>query len=539
MRSQHLKTGCVWVLSGGLSLAFAGFTTGAEPQTKAPKEVKEGKSAEDLPFTVSKETTRFTEPRKPDGTVDFAGALNARLSQGVTPENNAGVLLIEAIGANTVPEEHRKAFFRDLGIAEPAGEGSLKDFGQFVEGRLKADGNAGEIEKVRAAYNEQFSKALDGPWSRKELPVVADWLDTNTDALKLLLAASQRPRLFIPVIRGDKDPILNTNLEMIQRARVFYRLLTARAMLALEEGRIEDAERDLLAGHRLAALFSHQPMIINTLVAYAFDAVSYQGSLAVAQSGKASPEQLAGYHQKLAELPPLARLSDIVDQGERFVSLDAICHMAMHQDEATAQAFGIPKPLRRFLGLSIDWDLIMKRFNEEYDKIAAALKQPTHPERMAAIDTREEELKKLRGEANNPGQFALMFLGVDPPRAVVSRQMGNALMSLLMPAVRQAATAETRAQNRRDLTLIAFALAEYHRENGRYPEALTELAPQYLKTIPVDRFTDKPLKYQRRDNGYLLYSVGINGKDDQGERGSAQNPTADDWAIRVPKLPEL
>ena len=79
---------------------------------------------------------------------------------------------------------------------------------------------------------------------------------------------------------------------------------------------------------------------------------------------------------------------------------------------------------------------------------------------------------------------------------------------------------------------------EYQREHGQYPERLTELAPKYLKTIPQDRFTDQPLKYQRQDEGYLLYTVGANRKDDKGQDASA-NKAADDWAIRVPMTPEL
>ena len=88
------------------------------------------------------------------------------------------------------------------------------------------------------------------------------------------------------------------------------------------------------------------------------------------------------------------------------------------------------------------------------------------------------------------------------------------------------------------VALLALALAEYKREHGQYPDTLSDLSPKYLKTIPKDRFTDKPLKYQRQDQGYLLYSVGANGQDDKGQDRNANN-AADDWAIRVPIPPEL
>src|SRR5262245_13901337 len=49
-------------------------------------------------FTVGKETTHVTEPLRKDGTIDYAAALNQRLSRGVTPENNTNVLFWKALG---------------------------------------------------------------------------------------------------------------------------------------------------------------------------------------------------------------------------------------------------------------------------------------------------------------------------------------------------------------------------------------------------------------------------------------------------------
>jgi hypothetical protein len=131
-----------------------------------------------------------------------------------------------------------------------------------------------------------------------------------------------------------------------------------------------------------------------------------------------------------------------------------------------------------------------------------------------------------------------MIIGVNTPRELVSRQIGNVLLSLLIPAFRQASDAEVRSETRRDQTLIALALAEHKRETGNYPETLSELAPKYLEKIPDDAFTGQPLKYQRQEAGYLLYSLGPNGKDDKGQDRNANND-ADDWAIRVPIPPEL
>src|SRR5215467_16284740 len=78
-------------------LAAAGDEPGAPPPTERPKPK----------ITISKETTYLTEPLRPDGYPDYVAALNQRMSEGVTPDNNAAVLLMKAFGPRDIPEQFR------------------------------------------------------------------------------------------------------------------------------------------------------------------------------------------------------------------------------------------------------------------------------------------------------------------------------------------------------------------------------------------------------------------------------------------------
>jgi hypothetical protein len=53
---------------------------------------------------------------------------------------------------------------------------------------------------------------------------------------------------------------------------------------------------------------------------------------------------------------------------------------------------------------------------------------------------------------------------------------------------------------------------------------------------PEDRFRGGPLTYRPEGKGYLLYSFGVNARDDEG-RFPPDDPLADDLAIRVPPEP--
>src|SRR5262249_52975358 len=53
---------------------------------------------------------------------------------------------------------------------------------------------------------------------------------------------------------------------------------------------------------------------------------------------------------------------------------------------------------------------------------------------------------------------------------------------------------------------------------GKYPARLDDLAPAYLKEVPLDFMDGKPLRYRTKEDGtFLLYSVGEDGKDDGGD----------------------
>ena len=84
---------------------------------------------------------------------------------------------------------------------------------------------------------------------------------------------------------------------------------------------------------------------------------------------------------------------------------------------------------------------------------------------------------------------------------------------------------------------LAFALAAYRADRGTYPAKLAELVPKYVKTVPTDIFNnDADLHYSRQNKGYLLYSVGPNGQDNDG-KGYNDRKEGEDWddiTVRIP-----
>jgi len=72
--------------------------------------------------------------------------------------------------------------------------------------------------------------------------------------------------------------------------------------------------------------------------------------------------------------------------------------------------------------------------------------------------------------------------------------------------------------------VAACALERYRLAQGRYPDTLEALVPEWLKEVPVDLLDPKggKLKYRREgDGGFVLYSIGLNRVDDGGNPAPA------------------
>lgn len=116
----------------------------------------------------------------------------------------------------------------------------------------------------------------------------------------------------------------------------------------------------------------------------------------------------------------------------------------------------------------------------------------------------------------------------------------NALAVMLIPAIEKAAHKYAQSQVLLDQCRYALALERFRNAQHRYPEKLDELVPQFLPALVNDPMDGQPYRYRRTPEGrYLIYSVGLNGKDDGGktvlkEKSSAQDVTQGDWVWQYP-----
>jgi hypothetical protein len=175
---------------------------------------------------------------------------------------------------------------------------------------------------------------------------------------------------------------------------------------------------------------------------------------------------------------------------------------------------------------AVDWDKILLKMNPWYDSFTAAAGRKTFKARIDALDDHDRRVKIFGAKVGKPRSFLRSILGSsgDP-----TEEVGNTLITLLMPSLGRAVELRDRGTVQGDLSVVSMALAAYRAEKKAYPDKLSQLSPEYLKKVPDDLFVDKPFGYKRMDKGYLLYSVGENMKYD----GITKDDENDDIVVRV------
>lgn len=441
-------------------------------------------------FTYGYDTTRVVGPVMPDGRIDYLSVIDGQYAEGVTPENNAAVPFLEAIGRSALaPSQPTDGITDKLGMPHLPEKG---DYFVRYEDFLKQHG-------ITAMGDSEPD--LPTTWPIKIDSLTEQWVKANDHPLELLIEASKRPRFFIPFDGGNRPQVLvSVLLTHVQPFKESGQLLLMRATIRLNAGDIDGFREDLLATHRLARLLGHAPTAIERIIAReTLEIPACQASRVAAASGKLSADQDRALAADIAALGDMAPMSDAID-GERFMILDILQTLATVPPDQGAELFrgvmgtnGIgPNIFFRFAPLA--YEAAMRHMNHCYDGALAAMHLPNYPQRIAAMNLWEEENAR-----STSGPF--LFYVLTP--AFPARE-------LLFSIVRMEQREETSRTQLR-LTRMALALAAFKADRGGYPESLDQLVPAYMSTVPNDPFSEKPLAYAATSGGYTLKSVGANG----------------------------
>lgn len=500
-------------------------------------------------FSISEETTVLTAPLGPDGYVNYVAAANQRYGEGVTPDNNAVLPLLEALGFGYFARGSYDRFFELLGAQPPEPlENTFVSFKSMADDyveeheeayrlKLESDESPREYVKVDEGYvlstgdmpeehpriviEHALHEAESRPWSAEEFPEIADWLARNRDSLDRIGVASERTRYFAPLLGLGPDaehtenaPFIAVFLAVTGGVSEAGKAFQVRAMSRIRRGQIDEAWQDLMTLHRLSRLVGQEPALMSRTISYGLEQRTLNATGHLIASDQFTPAHTKRMMRDLQSLAPNPKVDSLLHETERYSLLDTIGWMAR---EATVPEHGIVNRLTHpFVSLMIDWDIPFHCANDWFDAYEEANAKPNFAERMAAFEQVYADLRRVKEESSRTPSIAGSLLSGCSPRAEVSRVVGQTICVLMLPDVSGCLVAETRALATARLNLVGAAMAVFRAEQGRWPEAPEELVPEYLEELPNDPFADAPLRYVKDGGGFVLYSVGPNLVDEQG-----------------------
>lgn len=285
--------------------------------------------------------------------------------------------------------------------------------------------------------------------------------------------------------------------------------------------------------------------MIDCLAARRIYETAYGGTYALLQYRGPAKVQIARMQDDFHRLPPMPKMVNKIDVAERFTFLNNITAelkdtpaspAVIATTLASVERLGSDVRERASLKLilesagdtRIDWDVALRMGNARYDQYVNAMRMPAGTRRREVVKTIEQKA----ASDNGPSERLLP----DDTRQARSRRVGSAFIVVFSTKLTTLLPSDDRATMQFDLTKLAFALAAYHARRSRYPTKLATLVPKYVSEVPKDIFNnDADLHYSRKGDGYLLYSVGDNGKDDGG-KGYDDRKNGEDWddlAVRM------
>jgi hypothetical protein len=344
-------------------------------------------------------------------------------------------------------------------------------------------------------YNSPFGKKYDEardkgePATKEQIDGIRAILAKYEDAERTLAEASAREKFASRLDYSlDHTKFLDQLLDHIQVARTAARLLAWRGEVLLADGRHEEAVENGIRALRLARLHENEPTLVAYLVAIAMRSAAGTQLYDAMAVGPVPVELHKALDAELAEQDDPQRLVEVMTT-ERAVSAD---WLESHRGEAPSMLFHM-----------FGW--------------------PLKSYQVGVLDAMEEQ-KKL---AEQPWYEIRERFGVEGSPA--PRTGHGTLADLLMPAVKAAYQAHARSLAISRSLRIYNALRQFDEKNSRDASGLEELALPRAATI--DPYSGEPLKLKHTDDGWVVYSVMGNGKDDGGDFKGLN-----DYGVAPPKI---
>lgn len=411
----------------------------------------------------------------------------------------------------------------------------------------------------------------------REWALLSAWVDANRPAIAAVRAASKRPVFAFPmgVDRGaaeealfgtmpegsggdwkDREtfPMLGLLLPQLGAMRSLANAIATDMFRAVEQGDGARATDDLEAIMAVSVHVTEGRILIGDLVGMALRRVAVTTVIGALEWKPEvfSDDQLRRMQLALRSVPASLERLDLAT--ERLMYEDAV--QRFYSDDGNGDGWFVPSPGQISVMESIS-NVSAGSPGQGGQRLAALAFVPVlRPVGAMMVAGRKDSLAHYAAftaevEAASSGTPREVLAKITPIDARHATQSSDArqraryfLESLLGPALGNAALQFALDRASRDAACAVISAELFHRANKRWPTSAAELAPFNGGTVPVDPWAEAPIRMAEDKQGFRMWSIGRDGKDDGGDPAQASglstnpNPRSDasaDWVWFAPR----
>lgn len=356
-----------------------------------------------------------------------------------------------------------------------------------------------QLQPATGAANDQLDAAMEEGWSAagEEL---RQWVTANGTALDTFVEGTRvADAQAIPANLGSAQAT-QALIDTVQQLRSLARLAQLEGFRREAAGDLAGAWDLYAAVLRASRHCGMHSIVTSRLVGTALHATVTKAICRWAEDPRVSPEQL---RQALSEVQAIyastSPLSDTLKAEYVLVSegLRQVTSSSFPLQGLMVLTSGEPNRSQRVLRLIIGNQLT------QCDVPSAD---------RAKVVSRELHLFEV--DPQGPGDQQCFDADQIVPlysKTVFAKQV--------VPVIVQLFNSTQREQARQETLVVALALQIYQREHEQFPETLAALVPQSLERVPEDPYGQpgETLHYRRVSDGAVVWSIGPDGKDDNGE----------------------
>lgn len=333
---------------------------------------------------------------------------------------------------------------------------------------------------------------LGAPYSQGTMEFLEAWIGTNQTTIQLLHAGAKHPSCRY---LHDYNTGYNTLLPHLARVKASAQLLSWDAVLRAESDDFDGAIRSLESAVAVADSLTNEPDVIAQLVRIAGYAIV-----------NTRLEEILNRHSfNDAQLIRLGRLFEGRESpgNLRFAFVGELCmglDLFANPQRAQAALIGGGSGETFLAGLAIVglksgglWERDRKFFVDIHAGYIEALEHP-FPAALQEAESVDDRIESDLGGLRN----------------YISR--------MILPALGRVIEKEARRAAMLRMTQTVIAIERYRlAHEGRPPASIDELTPKFLPSVLADPFDGQPLRFRRLGKGYIVYSLGTDKEDNEGD----------------------